>query len=122
MRNEVSSSDYGLQHRISELKVLKKGGRATPTVLTSWKDIANYLGKSVRTVQRWEQEMGLPVHRRHMRRNGVVLARCGDIDAWMRTHFDGECQPELEALRKENAALREENKLLRDLTAQPSAI
>jgi hypothetical protein len=48
-----------------------------------------------------------------MRRNGVVLARCGDIDAWMRTHFDGECQPELEALRKENAALREENKLLR---------
>ena len=66
--------------------------------------------------------MGLPVHRRHMRRNGVVLAHCGDIDTWMRTHFDGECRPDLEALRKENAALREENKLLRDLTAQPSAI
>lgn len=31
--------------------------------LTSWRDIARYLGKGVRTVQRWEIESGLPVRR-----------------------------------------------------------
>jgi DNA-binding transcriptional regulator YiaG len=33
------------------------------TVLSSWKDIAQYLGKGVRTVQRWERHLGLPVRR-----------------------------------------------------------
>ena len=33
------------------------------SVLNSWKEIASYLGRSVRTVQRWEREFGLPVHR-----------------------------------------------------------
>jgi hypothetical protein len=31
------------------------------STLTSWKEIGQYLGKGVRTVQRWEQQMGLPV-------------------------------------------------------------
>ena len=31
--------------------------------LDSWKEIAAYLGRGVRTVQRWEREEGLPVHR-----------------------------------------------------------
>jgi hypothetical protein len=31
--------------------------------LDSWKEIASYLGRGVRTVQRWECEEGLPVHR-----------------------------------------------------------
>ena len=32
-------------------------------VLSSWKDIAKYMGKGVRTVQRWERHLGLPVRR-----------------------------------------------------------
>src|ERR1700691_4450004 len=32
-------------------------------VLTCWKDIAQYVGKGVRTVQRGEKEMGFPVRR-----------------------------------------------------------
>ena len=31
--------------------------------LQGWKEIATHLNKSVRAVQRWEQELGLPVHR-----------------------------------------------------------
>jgi hypothetical protein len=64
-------------------------------------------------VQRWEQEMGLPIRRPHSRRNGVVLAHCDEIDDWTRSHFEKGSQPELEALRKENRALRKETKLLR---------
>ena len=34
-----------------------------PAALSCWKDIARYLGKGVRTVQRWERDFGLPVRR-----------------------------------------------------------
>jgi predicted DNA-binding transcriptional regulator AlpA len=54
-----------------------------PPVLTCWKDIASYMGKGVRTVQRWEQDFGLPV-RRHLGSNKkAVLARPSDLDAWV---------------------------------------
>lgn len=45
-----------------------------PLVLTSWKDIAAFLGKGVRTVQRWERELRMPVHRPSTGENGVVIA------------------------------------------------
>jgi len=32
-------------------------------ILSSWKEISSYLGIGVRTAQRWESELGLPVHR-----------------------------------------------------------
>ena len=31
--------------------------------LDSWKEIAGYLKRDVRTVQRWERDFGLPVQR-----------------------------------------------------------
>lgn len=52
-------------------------------VLTCWKDIANYMGKGVRTVQRWEQELGLPVRRPLGSSKKAVLARPADLDAWV---------------------------------------
>jgi hypothetical protein len=58
------------------------------TVLSSWKDIAKYLGKGVRTVQRWERQLGLPVRRPNgaSQKSAVVLYR-GDVDAWVATRF-----------------------------------
>ncbi len=58
------------------------------TVLSSWKDIARYLGKGVRTVQRWERHLGLPVRRPigASQKSAVVLYR-GDVDAWLATRF-----------------------------------
>jgi hypothetical protein len=58
------------------------------TVLSSWKDIARYLGKGVRTVQRWERHLGLPVRRPNgaLQKSAVVLYR-GDVDAWLATRF-----------------------------------
>jgi hypothetical protein len=52
-------------------------------VLTSWKDIARYMGKGVRTVQRWEQDFGLPVRRPHGSSKKAVLARPRDLDLWV---------------------------------------
>ena len=50
--------------------------------LDSWKAIANYLGKSVRTARRWEAEEGLPVHRQMHKAQGSVYAYRAEIDAW----------------------------------------
>ena len=50
--------------------------------LDSWKEIATYLKRSVRTVHRWETEEGLPVHRQLHRDLGSVYAYKRELDAW----------------------------------------
>ena len=52
--------------------------------LSGWKDIANYLGKSVRTVQRYERHLGLPVHRLSRGFQGSVIAAKAEVDAWVK--------------------------------------
>jgi predicted DNA-binding transcriptional regulator AlpA len=58
------------------------------TVLSSWKDIAQYLGKGVRTVQRWERQFGLPVRRPigAPQKSAVLLYR-RDVDEWLAKRF-----------------------------------
>lgn len=51
--------------------------------LSGWKEIGNYLGKGVRTVQRYERELGLPVRRPAGKTTGSVLATKAELDAWV---------------------------------------
>ena len=53
--------------------------------LESWKQIAAYLNRGVRTVRRWETQEGLPVHRHMHRSLGSVFAFKSEIDAWLET-------------------------------------
>src|SRR5262247_2728494 len=50
--------------------------------LDSWKEIAAYLGRGVTTVQRWEKEEGLPVHRLLHQSLSSVFAYTHELDAW----------------------------------------
>src|SRR5215467_10365366 len=50
--------------------------------LDSWKEIAAYLKRGVRTVQRWERSSGLPVHRLELDRQASVFAYKPELDAW----------------------------------------
>jgi len=50
--------------------------------LESWKEIAAYLRREVRTVQRWEKREGLPVHRHVHDKLGSVYAFRSELDAW----------------------------------------
>jgi TolB-like protein/Flp pilus assembly protein TadD len=52
--------------------------------LDSWKEIAAYLRKEVRTVQRWEKSSDLPVRRLAHAKMGTVFAYKSDLDAWWR--------------------------------------
>ena len=57
--------------------------------LDSWKQIAAYLRRGVRTVRRWEQEEGLPVHRHAHRTLGSVYAYTAEIDSWRENNRRG---------------------------------
>jgi Tol biopolymer transport system component len=50
--------------------------------LDSWKAIAHYLGRSVTTVQRWEQQEGLPVQRLAHAKKGSVFASRHELAEW----------------------------------------
>jgi predicted metal-dependent hydrolase len=52
-------------------------------VLNSWKEVASYMGRGVRTVQRWEQELGLPVRRPRGKSRSAVIAFKSELDAWL---------------------------------------
>jgi hypothetical protein len=51
--------------------------------LDSWKAIAAYLGREVRTVQRWERKEALLVHRHFHSRGSSVYAFKHEIDTWL---------------------------------------
>lgn len=53
-----------------------------PRQLDSWKAIAAYLNRDIRTVQRWEREEGLPVHRHPHKQRDTVFASTAEIDTW----------------------------------------
>ena len=52
------------------------------TRLDSWKEIAAYLQRDVRTARRWELEEGLPVHRHPHKSRSSVYAYRSQIDSW----------------------------------------
>src|SRR5207237_9768541 len=50
--------------------------------LESWKDIAAYLRRDVRTVQRWEQTDALPIHRHKRAHRPIPYAYKAELDLW----------------------------------------
>jgi hypothetical protein len=52
-------------------------------ILNSWKEVAHYLGRGIRTVQRWEHELGLPVRRPHGKTRSPIIALREDLDDWL---------------------------------------
>ena len=55
------------------------------TRLNSWKQIATFLGRGVRTVQRWERELQLPVHRIGTGPRSPVYALAMELNFWITT-------------------------------------
>lgn len=64
----------------SQTDLTKDSPREQP--LESWKEIANYLQRNVRTAKRWEDSEGLPVHRHRHQARSSVYAYPSALDAW----------------------------------------
>lgn len=70
--------------------------------LDSWKAIAVYLDREVRTVQGWEKTEGLPIHRHKHARQGSVYAFKSELDAWKATRK--ESPPDVPSIPAERPA------------------
>jgi hypothetical protein len=53
--------------------------------LDSWKEIAMFFRREVRTVQRWERFEGLPVRRLFHRQASSVYAFASELNSWLET-------------------------------------
>ena len=62
-------------------------------LLSSWKEIAAFLGCDKRTCSRWEKTLGLPVHRFEGAQKSRVFAYRHELEAWRR---DKENNPSLD--------------------------
>src|SRR5258708_9701864 len=76
----------------SQLDLRPIGGRRETSTsheaLQSWKEIAVELGRGVRTVQRWERTLQLPIHRLGKGPRSPVFAFKEEIRIWMRTRAE----------------------------------
>jgi hypothetical protein len=59
------------------------GSQQQSNALQSWKEIAAYLKRGVRTAQRWERCAGLPVRRPRPGDRSPVFAFPEEIDSWL---------------------------------------
>jgi uncharacterized protein YceH (UPF0502 family) len=84
-------------------------------LLTSWKEIGLYLGKGVRTVQRWERDFDLPIHRAPSGSRRAIFAVSEELDAWARSHRRAPAGAVADSLRRDVAELRQE---ISDLSAR----
>jgi len=73
--------------------------------LASWKEIAAYLRREVRTVIRWEKERGLPVHRVPGGQGGSVFAFADELDRWAAGESSNEAVPVKRVYPRRPAAL-----------------
>ncbi len=65
-------------------------GVSNGAMLTSWKEIAAFFDRDIRTVQRWERQEGLPVHRHAHSRQSTVYAYPSELNAWWEGHQHSE--------------------------------
>jgi len=73
----------------------ERSGSRTSDRLDSWKEIAAYFKRDQRTVRRWEESEGLPVHRHQHKSRAAIFAYKSELDAWWdngRQRLEGDAQ------------------------------
>jgi hypothetical protein len=53
------------------------------TILNGWKQISNHIDRAVRTAQRWEAVLGMPVHRPALKDRSAVVAFSDELELWL---------------------------------------
>ena len=62
-------------------------------LLSSWKEIASYLDRDVRTCRRWEKKHGLPVHRMDGTSKSSIFAYQDELDKWLKKRLNEKYTP-----------------------------
>jgi tetratricopeptide (TPR) repeat protein len=58
-------------------------GQVRKDILNGWKEIGSYVGRDIRTVERWEKHRGLPVRRVPGAGRSTVYALIPELDEWL---------------------------------------
>jgi tetratricopeptide (TPR) repeat protein len=66
--------------------------------LRDWKEIAAFFGRDERTVRRWEQQRGLPVHRISGGARSLVFAYTDELERWLRSGSEPPAKDEAEEI------------------------
>lgn len=77
-------------------------------VLNSWKEIAAYIGRGVRTAQRWERDLAMPVRRPRGKDRSAVIAVPTEIDEWLRKCPTRYCREETSGEAQHAGLLRKD--------------
>jgi len=78
-------------------------GATNGRTLNSWKEIAAYLQRGIRTAQRWERELKMPVHRVGRGKRSPVYASVAELKFWLATSgVDRGKAPEIQVAKKLN--------------------
>jgi Tfp pilus assembly protein PilF len=72
----------------------ENGEKSASVRLTTWKEIATFLGRDERTVKRWEESRGLPVRRVPGSGRASVFAYAHELQAWLDGAQDPVSPPE----------------------------
>jgi hypothetical protein len=105
---------------------MRQSANAAPLILNSWKEIATYLGRGVRTVQRWERELRLPVRRLGKGKRSPVYSTAAELNFWMST-VDFARSPRLQpqrgaSLTRTSKPIEESRRLLASVHSLAQAI
>jgi hypothetical protein len=89
--------------------------------LNGWKEIASFLGKGVRTVQRWELHYDLPIHRIGRDGGEIVFAFRSEIDQWSRSTTLAKSSPRGHQPPREVPSVSAETEIASPLKAAPAS-
>jgi TolB-like protein/Tfp pilus assembly protein PilF len=92
----MSGSEPGSRQERSESRAADR--------LNSWKEIAAHFRRDERTVRRWEEQEGMPVHRHQHKSRAAIFAYRSELDAWWtsgrnKLEADASAKPDRRAAR-----------------------
>lgn len=79
----ASRSNAGTRLIASSKSIIEGLRTAERKILHTWKEISNYTGLGIRTIQRYEIKFGFPIRRPAGKSRSAVVAFSDEIDAWL---------------------------------------
>jgi hypothetical protein len=93
------SSQRDDQAREQGIQAFYDSASATHATLQTWKEIATELNCGIRTAQRWERTLGLPVRRLGKGHRGRVVAFQDELQCWLRDSAKAPATPKVGLLQ-----------------------
>jgi hypothetical protein len=79
---KTQNQDFACELSLQSMKQIEEGFMSR-RILNGWKEISKHIERGVRTAQRWEALLGMPVHRPALKDRSAVVAFTDELDHWI---------------------------------------